>query len=689
MNNKAKASGARERAAAFIVHRRAVIAALFVFLCAFAVYGLSLTKTNSDITSFLSEDTETARGLQVMNSQFPPLSSGEENGNYNRQLLEEMSAVLAISGAVILLVLLLTTSSFFEVAVCFCVFIVSALLNMGTHFLLGTVSSITNTVSVILQLALSIDYAIIFCDRCAGSEKAEPDAKAAVIRALADTFPEILSSSLTTVSGLLALTLMHFRFGADLGIALAKGVLVSMLTVFLLMPALMVFSSSLRGKTRHKLFVPCFRLLGKAASAKKPVFCIVFLILFLPAAVLSFTAEFAFSGSSVTPLISSGKKQAEKSTVIAVLVPKGSPDKEKQLCTLLSELPQVKSVTAYANMLEPYGLPSPYDSFTPAEAAELSGAGLNTVNAFWRLYALEKGDLAAQLRIGSLRVSLGDAAEFLFDHMDLPLLQENIPEELSGRLSGLRESWQEGKRQLLGETHARAAVTVSCVPGTEEAEQLLDSIHALLSSLYSGAESYVCGDVTSAHDLRDTFTLDSTRVNVLSALFVFVILTVTGLKQSGKKAPGPGNVLTALILVFVIQGSIFINFSFTRLLSQHPLFVTQMIGTAIQMGATVDYAIVLSGRYREERLRLAPREAAAAAAEQSFVTVMTSGSIMTVAGLTVAFRVSDVYVGHIGLIVGRGALISSLLVLLVLPQLLVLCDRKRNAFPAEKILKSN
>ena len=131
----------------------------------------------------------------------------------------------------------------------------------------------------------------------------------------------------------------------------------------------------------------------------------------------------------------------------------------------------------------------------------------------------------------------------------------------------------------------------------------------------------------------------------------------------------------SLLLVFVIQGSIWINFSFPYLMGQSPSFVTYMIVSAIQMGATIDYAIVLMNRYLVLREKLEKKEAMVEAVNQSFPTVLTSGSILTFAGLIISWHVTDVYVGHIGLAVGRGALTSSILVMTVLPQLLVLCDR--------------
>lgn len=170
--------------------------------------------------------------------------------------------------------------------------------------------------------------------------------------------------------------------------------------------------------------------------------------------------------------------------------------------------------------------------------------------------------------------------------------------------------------------------------------------------------------MTSSKELADTFNGDSLLINLLTIAFVFIILIFTF-----------RSVVGAALLVFVIQGSIWINFTFPYLTHTRASFVTNMIVSAIQMGATIDYAIVIMSRYLDLKKLHPPQEAMARAVNESFPTVMTSGTIMTVAGILIAYRVSDVYIGHIGLAVGRGALISVILVLSVLPQLIVLLDK--------------
>lgn len=668
-----------EKIAKTTVRLRHVLIVLFIVFTVLGLLGTRLTKVNSDITAYLPASTDTARGVRVMAEEFPALSQESESGSYNDTLMEEMTGVLLAAFAVILLVLLFTSASFFDLAVYFPVFIVSAAINMGTYFLMGTISAITNTVAVILQLALSIDYAIIFMNLYRDERDRAGAAVPAAEKALAKAAKEILSSSLTTVSGLSALVLMQFRFGADLGLALVKGVVCSMLTVFLFMPALVILFDRLLTKTRHRSFVPDVTRLAALPVRGRKAVAVVFLCLLVPFAVLSFRAEYAFSGSSVTLLRGEKEESAGGSTVLAVIVPADTDEEQAAFVKKAYALPGTESVIGWPALLrtaaengliagDAESMPSLSEPLSSAELSALTGADESTVQALFRLIALERGDLTGALMPSGVRVSAEEAIRCLKANKTL------VPEgEMKERLLAAEQVIDTAETQLHGKEHDRVLLMTPCRPDSKEAEELLLSVKALAEECFGEGNTLVCGDITSAYELKQSFVSDSVRVNLLSALFVFVILLFTCRRF-----------LPALISVLVIQSSVWINFGCTCLAGDHPLFVTQMIGTAIQIGATVDYAIVITGRYLGLRSSHDAPRAAALAVNSGFSTVMTSGLIMTAAGLLIAFMISDPYVGHIGLAVGRGALISSVLVLCVLPGLLVLTDRKKDPLPDGK-----
>ncbi len=589
--------------------------------------------------------------------------------NYNGRLAKEMGGVFAIAMIVILAVLLFTSRSYFEVVIFGVVFVVAALLNMGTNFWLGEISSITNAIAVIMQLALAIDYAIIFSHLYQDEAAARPSEREALVEALAKSIAEISSSSLTTIAGLMALTLMQFRLGRDLGLVLAKGILCSMLTVFLLMPGLIqIFPRALR-KTAHRKLIPDIRGWGRFLVRSRILFALLF-VLILPFAIrFSGKTEFAFSDSGITELVyEEGRAATNKihdtfapSTGVAVLVPAGDFEKEKTILQEAEALPEIKSALGLAGirMDDRHVLT---DRFTPRMLAELLDLDLEKARLLFQAYGLEHQEYQALISPSEYEVPLVDLFLYVFEKLDQGLF--TLEGEQMERIRSLRGDLERAVAQLRGENWDRLVFTSSLPAEGAESIRLAEELRSLAEGQYGPDRILVVGEITNARDLRTSYEGDSQLISLLTILFVFLILLFTF------RSP-----VAAVLLVFVIQGSIWLNFSVSYLTNICSSFVTHMIVSAIQMGATIDYAIVTLSRYQANKAVHPPKEAMVLAVNESFPTVLTSGSILTMAGLIIAFRVSDVYVGHIGLMVGRGALISIVLVLTVLPQLILLFDK--------------
>ena len=589
--------------------------------------------------------------------------------NYSSQLAQEMIGVIGLAAVVIVAILLFTSRSYFEVVVFQIVFVFAALLNMGTNYWLGEISSITNSIAVILQLALAIDYAIIFSHRYQDECARYPTARAALIEALAKSIVEISSSSLTTISGLVALMLMQFRLGYDLGMVLSKGIVCSLLTVFLLMPGLILLFPRAIRRTAHRSLIPDITPWGRFLMRSGYLFVWLFLLL-IPAAVFcSSRVTYAFSDKTVTDLVYSESRAAmhkiedtfSHSASVVLIVPHEDLEAEKALLREAEELEEITSALGLANIEIKDGRVLT-DLFTSLQFAELLDIPREQADLLYQAYGLEHEQY--QVFFGareSYAVPLVDMAQYLFEMIDKGVFTPD--EEQAAQLRELRSTLGFALAQLRGEHYNRMIFTADVVNESEESIALVEKLRALAGRYYGADEVLLVGDITSARDLTASYTSDSRLISFLTIAFVFTILLVTFRTVAG-----------AAILVFVIQGSIWFNFSFPYLQHHVPIFVTNMIVCAIQMGATIDYAIVLMNRYQVLKAEKEKKEAMAAAVNQSFATVLTSGSILTIAGLLIGTRVSDAYVSHIGLAVGRGALISVVLVLTVLPQLLVLLD---------------
>ena len=730
-----------------IVDKRVIIMIAFLAACVYCALSISRVHVNNDITSFLPPDTDTRRGLTIMENEFTTYASANvmlANTTYERasaaaekietlehvtgvtfdnspahfvdsaalltisfdgtsddenviaamneirsltagfdtytssdigadllgEIAQQMVGVVALAAVVIMAVLLFTSRSYFEVVIFLIVFSVAALLNMGTNFWLGEISSITNSIAVILQLALAIDYAIIFSHRYQDEIDRFPTEREALIEALSKSIVEISSSSLTTISGLVALMLMQFRLGYDLGLVLSKGILCSLITVFLLMPGLIAsFFRPLR-RTTHKSHVPDITGWGRFLMKTRVGFVAVFVII-LPLAIwCSNRTEYAFNDAGIDELKYSESRAAARKitgtfandTTIAVLVPSGNYEAEKQFLRDAAELDNVKTVTGLANIEIEDGKVLT-DSYTPRMFSMLLNIDFEEAEMLYAAYGVENGQYQPIFgNTETYSVPLIDMFLFLFEKIDQGIV--TLDADSQETLDSLRGELERGEAQLRGENWDRMVITADVPIEGDESVALVNALRSLADGRYGEGACLVIGDVTSAKELADTFNGDSLLINLLTIAFVFIILIFTF-----------RSVVGAALLVFVIQGSIWINFTFPYLTHTRASFVTNMIVSAIQMGATIDYAIVIMSRYLDLKKLHPPQEAMAQAVNESFPTVMTSGTIMTVAGILIAYRVSDVYIGHIGLAVGRGALISVILVLSVLPQLIVLLDK--------------
>ena len=200
-------------------------------------------------------------------------------------LQSEMLVIVIIAAVIIVVVLTLTSRSYAEVPVLIMTFGAAALLNMGTNFMFGEISFVSNSIAVVLQLALAIDYAIILCNRYT-EERTAMDARDAVVTALSKAIPEISSSCLTTLSGMVAMMLMQFKLGFDLGIVLCKAIFFSIFVVFTLMPGLLMSFSPLIDKTHHRNFVPNITAVGKFDVKTRfvvpPLFAVLLVAGFIP-----------------------------------------------------------------------------------------------------------------------------------------------------------------------------------------------------------------------------------------------------------------------------------------------------------------------------------------------------------------------------------------------------------------------
>ena len=582
-------------------------------------------------------------------------------------LQSEMSVILVLAAIVIVLVLTLTSRSYAEVPVLIMTFGAAALLNMGTNFLCGTISFISNSVTVILQLALAIDYAIILCHRFSDEHETK-DTREACIAALSKAIPEISSSSLTTISGLGALAFMHFGIGRDMATVLIKAILFSLLSVFTLMPGLLMVFSKKIDATRHKNLIPKITFLGKFDVATRFIVPPIFAVVVVVTAVLANKCPYCYSYTDLVTAKQSESQIAHQkikntfgvNNMVAVIVPTGDYDSERQLLKDLDSCAEVKSTQGLANIdaMDGYKLA---DALTPRQMSELAGLDYEVAEALYAAYAVDQNEYGKLISgLGDYKVPLFDM--FMFLQREMKDGNITLDGDIQETLDDLFEQLNKAQLQLQSDKYSRLVVYLNLPEESDETMDFLDTMHAMIAKYYS-SDTYIVGNSTNVKDLSSSFGEDNLLISVLSALFVVIILLFT-FKSAG----------LPVLLIVVIQGSIWINFSVPTIQHESLYFLGYLIVNSIQMGANIDYAIVISSHYSDLKKEMRPKEAIITALNEAFPTIFTSGTILAVAGALIGVMTTNPVIAAIGTCLGRGTVISIVLVMAVLPQILLIGD---------------
>lgn len=585
------------------------------------------------------------------------------------QIDKEMNVVSVLVAIIVVSVLLLTSQTWAEVPVLLLTFISAAAISMGTNYLLGTISFVSDSVTVVLQLALSIDYAVIFCNRYKEEHK-KYDIREADIIALSKSIPEISSSSLTTIGGLIAMMFMQFGIGRDMAICLIKAILLSLLAVFLLMPGLIMLFGPFMDKTRHKDLIPKIPFVGKFAYATKYIMPPLFLAAIIVAFYYQNNCPYVYGYSTIETPVQNDTQLAEElieesfgsTNMVALVVPAGNYEKEHKLLMELEAREEVDYTTGLSNTeaMDGYTLT---DKLTAREFSELLDLDYEIAELLYTAYAVNDENYAKIINgLSNYSVPLIDMFMFLYDEVDEGYV--TLDDEMMDTLTDAHDKMLVAKDQLQGENYSRMLVFLTLPQEGDETFAFINEMHEIAGHYYNPDKVKVVGESTSQYDLCKIFQTDNMVVTVVSILAVLAVLLFTFM-----------SVGMPVLLILVIQGAIWINFSFPTITNSNLFFLGYLIVSSIQMGANIDYAIVISGRFMELKNTMSKRDAIIETMNFAFPTIITSGSMLALAGILIGRLTSDAAIYGIGQCLGRGTIISIIIVMFVLPQILLLGEK--------------
>ncbi len=512
-----------------------------------------------------------------------------QSTSQNLAVSQAIKSIMLI-GPLIILVLILSTTNWLEPMLYLNTIGIAVGINWGLQIFKGEMSYVTMAVSPILQMAVSLDYAVFLCGSFEENRKKHDNIYIAMKEAIKESFGAIAASAATTLFGFVALMFMDFKVGADMGVSLVRGVILSFLAVMLLMPALLLLFHKISDKLKHKRILPDFRHSGNILLKLRVPMLIIIATLLIPAYLGQTKNTFIYGSGEpdAKSKIAIAEKKLneifEDHTIVALLVPTGDSTAETLLSKELEEKDYVTSVISYANVIS-NKIPSAY-------------LGKDITKSFYS------------------------------DDYCRIIIYTNTREEGESAFSSVKD------------------------------------IRKCASKYYPEDEIYMCGQSANMYDMKTTVEADSIRVDLITIIAVFLVLLIEF-----------KSITLPFILILVIKIATWINMSIPYFTGEPLAYIGYLVVGTVMMGATIDYAILLTEHYLKYRKDYSKLNAMKMTLGAVVKSVMVSAMILAVAGFSLGLSSSEQIVKALGLLLGKGAVIAFLLSITLLPALLLLFDK--------------
>lgn len=470
---------------------------------------------------------------------------------------------------------------------------ISIMLNMGSNYFLGEISYITKALSAVLQLAVTMDYSIFLWHSYNEQRIKYSDHKEAMASAINETFLAVIGSSMTTIAGFIALCFMSFTLGRDLGIVMAKGVLLGVIGCITTLPAIIILMDEPLQRTKHKALIPSMDKLASRVTKVFPVFLVAFAVLIVP-------AYYGYSKTNDAVYYDMGESLPE----------------------------DMKYVIANSKLSEDFDIASTHmilvDSNLPAKSVKAMIKNMEKVDGVKYVLGMESV-------VGS-RVP-----------------EEMLPKSITSILKS--DQW---KLYLINSKYRVAS---------DEVNDQINKLNTILKEY--DKNGLLIGEAPCMKDMIETTDTDFKVVNAISIVAIFIIIALV---EKSFSLP--------LILVAVIELAIFINLGLPYYFNQSLPFIAPICISTIQLGATVDYAILMTTRYKAERHGGCDKHSAVTTAlATSIPSIIVSAMGLFAATFGVALYSDVDIISSMCMLMARGAIISMFCVIFILPAAFMLMDR--------------
>ena len=569
--------------------------------------------------------------------------------------------LFAWAGVILIIILLIMCRSWFEPLLFLINIGVAIILNEGTNIFLGEISYITSSIAAVLQLVLSIDYSIMLMNRYRQEKALGLEKKEAMASAIRNCFPSVSGSALTTAAGLFALAFMHFKIGLDLGIVLAKGVLLSLVCVLTVLPGLVIMGDRLIERTEKKTLRLSMNWLANFSYRRRYILSVLFVALFAVFFVLQGRTPIAYTLAKEDRIAD----QFPSENTLVIVYENRDEEKIAQLGETLARHDSVTQVMSYPAL---FGTAYSADELAGMLDSLSSSMGLDPGDGFsfdpsmlGMVYSLYYA--GSPLPAEEQKLTIPELFTYVNDTvLNHPLFGAMITPEIKETVTGAKEKLDSSMGMLKSENWSRMVI-YSTLPfesaETDALMQMLEDTGNRLDGKY-----YLIGNSAMSREMQATFSGELWTITLLTAAAIFLIVLITS-----------RSFIVPVLLVLIVQCGVYITVTAIGWQGYRIYFLALLIVECILMGATIDYGILFTSYYRENRTRLEPLEALKAAYNGSIHSIMTSGLIIVLITGIFGYTYPDPTVAEICRTIATGAFSAIVVILLMLPGLLATTDR--------------
>ncbi len=723
----------------FIVNCRYLFLCLFIIIIILCIRNLNNFRVNYDVFSYLPEETETKQGLKLVKREFGEINeiyiliqdisyeevlkridsindienvkniffenteqfykdnnalivvnlgevSSMEKNNIKDSIVKIIKndkyylyiengktvhndnyLIFLIIVCVIGLMLLIVSHSYFDLILAGFVFSVSILLNVGSNFLFGEIFYVTNDIYIFLQLIFSFYIFIIFLNHYYKEIDDISNKKLAVMKSIAKSFPIIFINSLIIISCLMVLIFMKLQIGIDLAVFLSKGIICSMLTVLLLLPCLLMIFNKIILKLRHRYFVPCINKFGIFIVSARKIILPMFLLLLFISVILISKLNYTYDIYSIDSQRLVNKSVAVNKiqdifgirNQLNVIVRDGDKDYQKEL-KIAQKLLHDKKILSVTNIGSIkisdnlyLGSPIGYQEFS-----DFFNIDIELSKKIFEMYAFDNNETIKLNDLDNYHISVINIIDFLYEKKDDLLIENQLKDQIDNyylKSNNFRSLYESND-------YSRFIVEYKGDKESNDTFKLLDMIREDIENEYS--EAILVGESISVRNIKSIFNRDIVKVFMITLLFLLILfLFIFRLS------------VMAIILVFIVEGSVFINFGIGTLIYNRMFFLSYIIVCAVQISFSINYVMSLANRYMILRSRMGKLSAIQVVFKDNYLDIIICGLMLMVSGFLMGYIADSGVVASIGIFLGIGSIISILMIILVFPCALYIFDR--------------